>query len=83
MMNIQLNPEQEKFIQEKIASGEYVNADDIISTALKLLENRENKLKELKEKIAIGTEQIAQGKVTDGEVVLAKLQEKINHIGQE
>ena len=38
IMNIQLKPEQEKFIQEKIASGEYTNADDVISEAFKLLE---------------------------------------------
>ena len=82
-MQIQLSSEQEKFIQEKITSGEYINADEIISEALKLLEIRENRIKELKAQIAIGTEQIAQGKVTDGEVVFARLQEKINRISQE
>jgi antitoxin ParD1/3/4 len=35
-MNIQLKPEQEKFIQDKIASGEYSNADDVITEAFKL-----------------------------------------------
>ena len=82
-MKIQLTLEQEKFIQEKITSGEYVNAEEMVSEALKLLELRENKIKELKAKIAIGTEQIAQGKVTDGEVVFQRLQEKINRISQE
>jgi antitoxin ParD1/3/4 len=42
-MTIQLKPEQEKFIQEKIAIGEYSNADDVISQAFKLLEAREKK----------------------------------------
>jgi antitoxin ParD1/3/4 len=82
-MNIQLKPEQEKFIQEKIASGEYSNADDVISQAFKLLEARERKVKELKDKIAIGTEQIAKGQVTDGEIVFERLQEKINQIAEE
>ena len=82
-MKIQLSSEQEKFIQEKITSGEYINAEEVISEALKLLELRENKIKELKAQIAIGTEQIAQGKVTDGEVVFARLQEQINRINQE
>ncbi|MDJ0900780.1 MAG: type II toxin-antitoxin system ParD family antitoxin [Xenococcus sp. MO_188.B8] len=82
-MEIQLSSEQEKFIQEKITSGEYINANEIISEALKLLELRESKIKELKAQIAIDTEQIAQGKVTDGEVVFQRLQEKINHISQE
>ena len=82
-MTIQLKPEQEKFIQEKIASGEYSNADDVISQAFKLLEVRERKIKELKDKIAVGTEQIAKGQVTDGEIVFERLQEKINQIAEE
>ena len=82
-MTIQLKPEQEKFIQEKIASGEYSNADDVISQAFKLLEARERKINELKDKIAVGTEQIAKGKVTDGEIVFERLQEKINRIAEE
>ena len=82
-MNIQLKPEQEKFIQEKIASGEYSNADDVISQAFKLLEARERKINELKDKIAVGTEQIAKGQVTDGEIVFKKLQEKIARIAEE
>ncbi len=82
-MTIQLKPEQEKFIQEKIASGEYRNADDVISQAFELLEARETKIKELKNKIAIGTEQIANGQVTDGEIVFDRLQEKINQIAGE
>jgi antitoxin ParD1/3/4 len=82
-MIIQLKPEQEKFIQEKIASGEYSNADDVISQAFKLLEARERKIKELREQIAIGTEQIANGKVTDGEIVFARLREKIKRIADE
>ncbi|MGK7899007.1 MAG: type II toxin-antitoxin system ParD family antitoxin [Xenococcus sp. (in: cyanobacteria)] len=82
-MTIQLKPEQEKFIQEKIASGEYSNADDVISQAFKLLEAREKRIKELTDKIAVGTEQIANGQVTDGEIVFDRLQEKINQIAGE
>ena len=82
-MTIQLKPEQEKFIQEKIASGEYKNADDVISQAFKLLEAKERKIKELQNKISLGTEQITQGQVTDGEEVFNRLQEKIKRIAEE
>ncbi len=82
-MNIQLKPEQEKFIQEKIASGVYSNANDVISKAFELLEAREKKLKELRDKIAIGTEQIANKQLTDGEIIFDKLQEKIKRIAGE
>jgi antitoxin ParD1/3/4 len=40
-------------------------------------------LEELKRKIVLGTEQIKQGSVTDGEVVFERLQAKIRSIAQE
>jgi hypothetical protein len=40
------------------------------------------RLVELRQKIASGTEQIAQGKVTEGELVFARLQEKIRSISE-
>ena len=75
-MNIQLKPEQEKFVRDKIASGAYSNADDVIAEAFRLLETRENKLKELQDKIAIGTEQLANGRLSDGEEVFDRLRRK-------
>jgi antitoxin ParD1/3/4 len=81
-MYIQLKPEQEQFIQAQMANGRYENADDVINEAFKLLEERERRLEQLRQKIAVGTEQIAQGRVTDGEVVFARLQEKIRKIAE-
>ncbi len=79
-MNIQLKPEQEKFIQEQMATGRFNHVDDVINEAFKLLEERERRLEELRQKIAVGTKQIQQGKVTDGEAVFERLQEKIRNI---
>jgi antitoxin ParD1/3/4 len=82
-MYIQLKPEQEQFIQAQMASGRYENADDVINEAFKLLEEREKRLSELQQKIAVGTKQIVQGRVTDGEIVFDRLQEKIRKIAEE
>ncbi|MEG3904015.1 hypothetical protein QUB19_15725 [Microcoleus sp. B4-C5] len=41
---------------------------------------KQKRLAELKQKIASGTEQIAQGKVTDGELIFTRLQGKIRLI---
>ncbi len=38
LMDIQLKPEQEKFIQDEIATGAYSNVDEVIAEAFKLLE---------------------------------------------
>lgn len=80
-MNISLKPEHEQFIQSQIKNGRFTNADEVISEAFKLLE-AQSRLEELRQKIAIGTQQIAKGQVTDGEIVFARLQEKINRIAE-
>ncbi|MBE8998571.1 type II toxin-antitoxin system ParD family antitoxin [Nostoc sp. LEGE 12447] len=82
-MYIQIKPELEQFIQAQLASGRFTNADDVINEAFKLLQEREQRLEELRQKIAVGSEQIAKGQVTDGEVVFARLQEKIRLIAEE
>jgi antitoxin ParD1/3/4 len=71
-MNITLRYEQEQFIQAQIKKGRYQTAEQVISEALKVLEelNRQRDeicLEELRQKIGVGTEQIKTGQVTDGE----------------
>lgn len=41
---------------------------------------KHKRLAELKQKIARGTEQIAHGKVTNGELIFTRLQEKLRSI---
>lgn len=82
-MNVNLKPEYEKFIQEQIANGQFNSVDEVMNEAIKLLELRVNRLEKVRQKIALGTEQIANGQVTDGEIVFARLQEKIRAMTEE
>ena len=82
-MNIQLKSEQEQFIRSQIDRGEYQTAEDVISEAFKLLEARAHKIEELRQKIAVGTQEIANGQMTDGEVVFERLQAKIAQIASD
>ena len=75
-MNITLRPEQQEFLQTQLESGAYVNPDDLINEAIALFAANHQKLRELKQMIAIGTEQIQRGGVTDGEEVFDRLQAK-------
>ncbi len=79
-VNIELKFEQEQFIRSQIESGEYQTADDVISEAFKLLVARANKIEQLRQKIAVGTAEIANGQITDGELVFERLQAKIDLI---
>jgi antitoxin ParD1/3/4 len=81
-MSITLKPEHKQCIEAQIARGRYSNSDEVLTEALKLLEEREQKLELLRHSIAVGAEQIQKGQVTDGEIVFAKLQEKISRMSQ-
>ena len=83
-MNITLSPEQEKFIQSQIARGKYTNIQQVIDSALKLLEkqdqNYEQWLDETRKKVQVGLEQLERGDKVDGEIVIAQLEAKFQRI---
>jgi antitoxin ParD1/3/4 len=76
-VNIQLKLEQEQFIRSQIDRGEYQTAEDVVSEAFKLLEAKTNKIEELRQKITVGTQEMANGQMTGGEVVFERLQASI------
>ena len=77
-MNITLNSDQAAFVQHQIEVGQYMDVDDLISDAITLLADRHQRLAELCQKVAIGTEQIKNGQVTDGELVFDRLHGQSN-----
>ena len=84
-MSIILKQEQEKFVLNKLQQGKYENADELFAIAFELLEKNERKEQELiqlKEKILEGKKQIEEGNVTDGEIVLQRLQARLKQIQQ-
>ncbi|BAY33181.1 hypothetical protein NIES2107_50760 [Nostoc carneum NIES-2107] len=83
-MNIQLKAEYEQFIQNRIATGRYESAEDVIAQALKLLEEWENGYQEweaeVQQKIAVGLASIERGDVLNSEVFMERLEEKLRQI---
>ncbi|MFM7406137.1 MAG: type II toxin-antitoxin system ParD family antitoxin [Cuspidothrix sp.] len=82
-MQIAVKPDQEKYILEKLQEGKYKNIDELLSVAFQLLEQHDEKEKqliELRQKIAKGTEQLRQGEVVEGELVFQQLQEKLKQM---
>ena len=80
-MNIRLKPEDEQFIQGQIAQGKYENPEEVISKALKLLEESEKDyqewVEETRQKVEVAVEQLERGEGIDGEVVVERLREKL------
>ena len=80
-MTVTLTAEQEKFITERIKSGYYRSADDVVAQSLGMLRVQEEFIRanvaELREKIASGLEQIRRGETVDGKTAIQNLRGKL------
>ena len=76
-MNISLNPALEKMIQEKVSSGFYNSASEVIREALRLLFEREAvqkpRIEELSRDIDSGIDDLNAGRIVDGKTAMARL----------
>jgi antitoxin ParD1/3/4 len=85
-MNVSLTPELELLVHEKVKSGRYLSASEVVREALRLLEERdrirETRLLALRSEIAVGIEQGDKGEVIDGEEVFRELREDIRQISK-
>jgi len=65
-MNVSLTPELEQLVNERVASGRYGSASEVVREALRLLDDqdqiRQRRLKDLQEKVAIGLSQLRRGR---------------------
>ena len=60
-MNVSLTPELEKLVAERVSSGRYASASEVIREALRLLEERDQ-LNRLRQEVGLGLEQLDQGR---------------------
>lgn len=85
-MNVSLTPELEQFVANKVKSGRYASASEVIREALRLLEEREQlrhlQKHELQKKIAEGLDQLARGEGLPGEAVFAELDAELDTLEQ-
>lgn len=65
-MNVSLTTRLEKLVSQKVTSGLYHSASEVIRAGLRLLEEqdeiRQRRLKELRHEIALGLEEAQKGK---------------------
>lgn len=79
-MNVSLSPELEQLIEEKVKSGMYNSASEVIRAGLRLLQEqdelRQIRLRELKREVQLGLDEIDRGEIVDGDEVFQELRER-------
>ncbi len=87
-MNITLKPEQEQFIQDQLAQGNYQSADEVIAQALKVLAQQQRDyaawVEDVRAKVDEAAAELVRGDGIPSEVVLklvqAKFQQARSHL---
>ncbi len=68
-MHVSLTPHLEELVRDKVKSGLYCSASEVVREALRLMEDRdrvrEMRLDDLRKEIQIGIEQIERGESTE------------------
>ena len=76
-MNVSLTPELEELVAQKVQSGRYTSASEVIREALRLLEEqdqvRQKRLMEVGQKIDRGLAQLERGEGISGTEARARL----------
>ena len=72
-----LTPHFDRFVQQKVDSGRYQSASEVVRESLHLLEEREEARRQLRtgarREIEVGWEQSERGEVVDGPAVFAEI----------
>jgi antitoxin ParD1/3/4 len=67
-MNVSLTPELEQLVHEKVKSGRYLSASEVVREGLRLLEERDRlykaRLTDLQKEITIGVEEAERGELS-------------------
>jgi antitoxin ParD1/3/4 len=79
-MNVSLTKELEDLVADKVKTGRYLSASEVVREALRLLEERdrikEMRLGQFRKEIQKGVDQLDAGDTIDGEEVFRKLRAK-------
>lgn len=79
-LTVSLPEALEAFVRQRVASGRFASASDVVQEALTLLEGRERErdeaLDEIRREIQLGIDQADAGQLRDGPTVFAEIREK-------
>ena len=80
-MNVSLTPELEHIVDQKVKSGLYNSASEVVREGLRLLQQRDEmrdaKLHALRAEIQKGIDDLEAGRIYDGPSTMAEFREKL------
>ena len=83
-MNVHLTPELEQMVQEKVKSGRYNSASEVVREALRLMEQRDEVVElqkdEMRRKIQEGWDALQRGEKLDGEAVFDRIEKELEEM---
>jgi antitoxin ParD1/3/4 len=81
-MNVSLTPELEKFVENKVESGLYNNASEVVREGLRLLKEHDEIRMKWREQVERGWLQAQAGQVVDGPKVMADARARLKNVGK-
>ena len=79
-MNVSLTPEFETFVDQKLKSGSYSSASEVVRAGLRLLQEQDAehaaRLEALRRDVRVGRAQLKRGEGTSGAEVFKRLRKK-------
>jgi antitoxin ParD1/3/4 len=75
-MNVSLTPELEKYVKDKVATGRYTSASEVIREALRDSQEREEYQEYLKRELQKGIDSLDRGDWIDGEAFFEELRNR-------
>lgn len=76
-MNVSLTPELERFVSEKVESGLYNNASEVVREGLRLLKEQDEIRLRWREQIERGWLEAQTGRVVDGPPAMARIKQRL------
>jgi antitoxin ParD1/3/4 len=82
-MNVSLTPELERLVTEKVSSGMYQTASEVVREGLRLIKERDEELELLRRNVRAGFEAVERGDYADyDESAITELKKRVKARGR-
>jgi antitoxin ParD1/3/4 len=82
-MNISLPKALEKYIRDKVKSGQYASASEVVREGLRVLRDQERQVEEIREKVREGQQAIAEGRYLTEEQFKSRMGKRLRELAKQ